>query len=140
MTAPGWYPNPDGTPTYRYWDGDRWTEHIGPQTPPGPIYGGYGPGGPMTMAMPVQAPVASNGLATAALVLGILGAVIEWGGVLTLLAGVLAIIFGAVGMSRAVRLGNLGKGRAVAGLVLGCIAVVAYLIWGLVSFGVLWLI
>lgn len=27
MTAPGWYPDPQGGPGRRYWDGTRWTEH-----------------------------------------------------------------------------------------------------------------
>lgn len=31
----GWYPNPDGSPSNRYWDGTTWTDHIGPpNTPP----------------------------------------------------------------------------------------------------------
>jgi hypothetical protein len=25
---PGWYPDPHGSPSSRYWDGDRWTEHL----------------------------------------------------------------------------------------------------------------
>ncbi len=89
---------------------------------------------------PVMPAVASNGLATAALVLGILGAVIEWAGILTFAAGVLAIVFGAIGISKAGQLGGLGKGRALAGLLLGCLAIIAYLFWGLVSFGIFWFI
>jgi hypothetical protein len=53
----------------------------------------------------------SNGQATAALVLGIVGMLVP-------LLGVLAIIFGAIGMSRANQ-GAPGKGLAIAGLVLG---------------------
>ena len=26
---PGWYPDPQGGPGRRYWDGARWTEHTG---------------------------------------------------------------------------------------------------------------
>lgn len=29
---PGWYPDPDGKPAERYWDGDKWTEQTRPQT------------------------------------------------------------------------------------------------------------
>jgi hypothetical protein len=32
VVVPGWHPNPDGTNSYRYWDGTRWTEHV--QAPP----------------------------------------------------------------------------------------------------------
>lgn len=27
---PGWYPDPEGNPASRYWDGDSWTDQIGP--------------------------------------------------------------------------------------------------------------
>lgn len=27
---PGWYPYPEGKPATRYWDGDSWTDQIGP--------------------------------------------------------------------------------------------------------------
>lgn len=26
----GWYPDPEGKPATRYWDGDAWTDQIGP--------------------------------------------------------------------------------------------------------------
>src|SRR5438067_6354314 len=26
--AAGWYPDPEGRAEQRYWDGDRWTEHV----------------------------------------------------------------------------------------------------------------
>jgi hypothetical protein len=133
VTDPGWYPNPDGTPTTRYWDGTQWTAHT-VIPPPGPYQQG-----PMVAGFPVAYPAPTNGIATASLVLGLLGAVIEWGGLLTLAAGVLAVIFGAVGIGRAGRT-NQGHGRAVAGLILGCIAIVAYIFWGAVTVGVLWLI
>ena len=34
--APGWYPDPAGAATYRWWDGDAWTEgtHAGPAAEP----------------------------------------------------------------------------------------------------------
>ncbi len=134
VAAPGWYPNPDRTQTLRYWDGERWTEHstlpaVG--TPPGAGQLAYGPA--------IQSPE-TNGMATAGLVLGILGAVIEWGGILTLTAGILAIVFGSIGIGRAGRLGGTGRGRAITGLILGCFSLVAYLFWGLVTFGFLWII
>lgn len=30
----GWYPDPAGAPTPRWWDGVRWTEHVGPAVRP----------------------------------------------------------------------------------------------------------
>ena len=29
----GWYPDPEGKPQSRYWDGDSWTEQVGPLLP-----------------------------------------------------------------------------------------------------------
>ena len=39
-SAPGWHPNPDGSPSSRYWDGEKWTDQTTPvpgssPTPPG---------------------------------------------------------------------------------------------------------
>ncbi len=28
---PGWYPDPDGKPTDRYWNGSEWTDNTRPQ-------------------------------------------------------------------------------------------------------------
>ena len=56
----------------------------------------------------------SNGAATAALILGILSLFCSF------FAGIPAIIFGAVGVSRASRVGT-GQGQAIAGLVLGLV-------------------
>jgi len=48
---PGWYPDPSGTPGNRWWDGQRWTEHVQQaqpapvqvqQAPPQPQPGQYG--------------------------------------------------------------------------------------------------
>ena len=65
-----------------------------------------------------------NGMGTAALVLGIIGLLI--GGCIL---GPLAIIFGAVGISKANQGVATNKGSAVSGLILG---IVGFLGWGLV--------
>jgi uncharacterized protein DUF4352 len=37
QTSPpeGWYPNPDGSDTFRHWNGQHWTD-VAPEEPPGP--------------------------------------------------------------------------------------------------------
>ena len=60
----------------------------------------------------------TNGLATASLVLGIVGIALFW--FLGFILSILAIVFGGVGISRA-DAGAPGKGVAIAGLVLGIV-------------------
>lgn len=68
----------------------------------------------------------SNGMATAALVLGIISICLFWAFGVGVVLGVLAIIFGVVGKKKASSLpGQFASGRAVAGLVTGIIGVVA---------------
>jgi hypothetical protein len=80
--------------------------------PPPP---GFSPSQPPIVYQVVQQPVGqpANGMAIASLVLGIIGVLIPF-------LGVLALIFGGVGMSKANQ-GASGKGMAIAGLVLGII-------------------
>jgi hypothetical protein len=35
----GWYPNPDGSGSYRYWDGAQWTNAVAAQPAPDPSTG-----------------------------------------------------------------------------------------------------
>jgi hypothetical protein len=114
----------------------------GPSAPPnsaGPSYGtGYGSGGPYGgypgysgypgsgygpgwHPMPA-AP--SNGMGVASLVLGIIGTVLFFTSVLAIILGVLAIIFGAIGRARASRGEAVNGGQALAGLILGVVAVI----------------
>jgi hypothetical protein len=105
-----------------------------PATPPqgfavAPAYGAV-PGYPV----PVGVPPRGNGMATTGGTLGIVGAALSLipliGIFIGLVMGVLAIIFGGVGMSRATNLGGAGKGMAVTGLVLGILTVIFKLIPG----------
>ena len=75
-----------------------------------PAYGGQQPG-------QLQS---GNGMAVAALVLGILALVLCWIPLLNWVLAVLAIIFGALGIGRGKRVGR-GGGMAIAGLVCGVI-------------------
>jgi hypothetical protein len=72
---------------------------------------------------PAAAPPSSNGLATASLVLGILGLVLFLVPVIGLILAVLAIVFGGAGISRA-NVGGGSRGQAIAGLVMGVVGVI----------------
>ncbi len=61
-----------------------------------------------------------NGLAVAGLVLGILAIVLCWVPVIDQIVAILGIIFGAIGIGTANRVGK-GKGMAVTGLITGII-------------------
>ncbi len=81
-------------------------------------------------AAPAPAPAATgertSGMAVAALIMGILG-FLFFG-----LLSILAIIFGAIGISQTNKDPRLkGKGMAVAGLVLGIIGIVGGVIWAI---------
>ncbi|TGA85261.1 hypothetical protein E4099_31020 [Streptomyces palmae] len=84
---------------------------------PGQPYGWQGPGH-----------LPSNGQGTAALVLGIVGAALFFTLVGGVVCGVLAIIFGLLGRGRANRGEATNGGQALAGVILGALAVVASLI------------
>jgi len=71
----------------------------------------------------------SNGFAVAALVLGILSLVMFFTIWLPFLLGVLAIVFGALGISRANRIGGKQKGLAIAGLVCGAVGMVLAIVF-----------
>jgi hypothetical protein len=83
-----------------------------------------------------QTPAPTNPLATTALILGICGVVLFWTVWLGIILGVLAIIFGGIGLSRA-KNGAPNKGMATAGLVLGIVSVVLGVVFiaAIFSFG-----
>lgn len=98
---------------------------------------GYGPGqghGPPRG----DGPPLSNGLATAGLVLGVVAIVLFWTVVFGLILGVLAVVFGAIGMKRASTLpGRHLRGRGLAGVITGVAAIVlsgGFLVLALVGF------
>jgi Domain of unknown function (DUF4190) len=79
-------------------------------------------------AMPSQTqtarPVSGGGMATAALVLGILALITSFTVIGGVLLGLLAVIFGIVGLRRANRGLAFGRGRAIAGIILGLLGIV----------------
>jgi hypothetical protein len=102
------------------------------QVPPDPTIPPT-PGQPAQVVYHVTQPVMSNGLAIAALVCGIVGLVLFWTVWVGLILGILAIVFGAVGRSRAA-LGAPNKSQATAGMWLGIAAVVVSILFiGLIT-------
>ncbi|MDI3405982.1 DUF4190 domain-containing protein [Streptomyces cavernicola] len=98
----------------------------GPPSPFGPPPGGQ-PMAPPPFPIPHQQP--QNGLGVTALVLGIIGAVLfftVWGGVIL---GVLALIFGLIGLSKARKGMATNKGVALTGTILGGVAIVLSIVW-----------
>lgn len=117
---------------------------LNPAPPPGappPAYGpppGYAPQGYYPV-QPYAVPAPSNGAAVAAMVLGIVGVVLCWIPFIDFVAaivGILAIVFGVVGSGRANRIGT-GKGMAIAGIVLGIIAVAITVLFVVLVYGAL---
>ena len=83
---------------------------------------------PQIVYQQVVQPVPANGLAVAGFVCGLIAAVLfwtVWGGVVL---GILGVIFGALGLSKANQ-GAPNKGLAMAGLILGAIAVVGSILF-----------
>jgi hypothetical protein len=132
----GWFPDPAARHAQRYFDGERWTEHVATTTgqmttdpiwlaapppvvdaPPGPpsFPTGYAAGPPPYPPMqPYLMPIRrTNELAIASLILGIV-----W---LCWVGSVLAVVFGhiAINQIKASQGMQEGRGMAIAGLVLG---------------------
>jgi len=106
---------------------------VPPPPPPGG-YGGYGPQGAPPGYVPAgygygyPAAPKTDGMAIAAMVLGIVSFVLCWAGILT---GVLAIVFGLVSLSRIKKAGGslTGRGMAIAGFVCGILAMAMWVLF-----------
>ena len=129
---PGWYADPLRRFELRYFNGTAWTADVSTGGdrfvdpmgleigPAGQPRGGGPPSGTVGVAN-------SNSPATAAMVLGIIAVAIAWLPFIVVVgaaAGVLAIVFGAVGLRRAGPSGA-GRSQATVGLVTGASALVA---------------
>jgi len=98
-TPAGWYPNPDGSATSRYWDGGAWTEQMMPNvTPPPPPPAGA----PTSPTVPLLPPTPTVPLPPAPVPAAAGSAKRKWviGGAIA--AG--ALVFGAIGSA-------IGAGR-----------------------------
>jgi hypothetical protein len=124
---PGYAPPPAQPPPFPY-------PPQGPGAyPPQP----FGAPQPYPAAYGYAAPQQGNGMAVAALVLGILSLILSWLLVVDFILAVLAIIFGAVGLSAAAKRGGAGRGMAIAGLILGALTIVLGIIFWIVVYGVI---
>lgn len=84
-----------------------------------PSHGRTDPAYPPALATHAVAP--ANGLGTAGMILGIVGAALSLVPVLGFILGLLATIFGGIGLTKASRGEATNKGMAITGLVLGII-------------------
>lgn len=66
---PGWYPDPEGKPRTRYWDGGSWTDQVGPAVPAMTSGGGL----PRLDVDPMGQPVSPYSRLAASLLCGFLG-------------------------------------------------------------------
>jgi hypothetical protein len=78
---------------------------------------------PMPSAPAATATEGSNGFAVASLVCGILAVVLFFTLWIPFVLGICAIVFGAIGISRANRMGGRQKGLAIAGIVCGVVGI-----------------
>ena len=126
---PGWYADPLRRFELRYFNGSAWTADVSNEgdrfvDPQGIEVGSSGPstsGGSVPTSTGDQA---TNSSATAAMVLGIVAITIAWLPfivVFGVIAAVLALAFGTVGVRRA-RPDGVGRSRAVVGLITGASA------------------
>ena len=133
--APGQSTPGFGAPTYAPPGGPAapggWAEAAVPPPPtapggPGAAPGGYGyPAYPQGYGWPGMPPTPQNGMGTAAMVLGILSCCLFClYGVVGLILGVLAVVFGVKGKRRADRGEATNRGQAQAGLITGIVGII----------------
>ncbi|MFJ7060362.1 DUF4190 domain-containing protein [Streptomyces griseobrunneus] len=116
------------------------TGHYGYPAPPAQPYGGY-PGYDPYGGQQPWGPQPSNGLGTAALVLGIISVVGFCMYGVNIILGILALIFGIIGLGRAKRGEATNRGMAIAGIITGSIGIVigsvllGFIIWAIANDG-----
>lgn len=122
----GQYPGPYPPP------GDHPGQDPYPAQDPYSAQGAYPPAGPGYGGSPYQR--RGSGMATAAMVLGIIGLVFCWTIVGGIVLGLLAVILGTIAYRRARRGEAEGQGRALAGVITGGLGVL--LAGGLIAIGI----
>lgn len=130
-TPPAWYPDPTGRFEYRYHNGVAWTADVSSGGVRAIDPAGTAPRGPAWSGATPTPPQRRDRLATACLVLGIVGICLAWVPVLFVAGGVcavLAIVLGVVAHRRRPRdtRGFIGAGLATG---VGALALVAVGVW-----------
>jgi hypothetical protein len=95
-----------------------------PPSYPPPPPGGYGYPPPGPGYPPPQAAVGTNGMAIASLVCSLFG----W---LCVIGPILGLIFGFMALGQIRQTGQRGRGMAIAGIVIGAIALVLFIVGGI---------
>ena len=95
--------------------------------PPYPPHGPYPY--PYPYPPPMMRPPQGNGLATAGMICGIVGLCLFFLWFLAGILGLLGIVFGAIGLSRAGKLGGRGKGLALTGIITGALAILLSIVF-----------
>jgi hypothetical protein len=103
----GWYPDPDGKPADRYWDGDAWTEQTRPATAPRP-------------AATVTRALAGPGYNVLAIIAFVSAFVVPL---------VLPIVLGYIALGQIKRTSEGGRGLALAAVILGWIFTVFFVLY-----------
>ncbi|SCD35339.1 protein of unknown function, partial [Streptomyces sp. Termitarium-T10T-6] len=98
--------------------------HYGYPAPPAQPYGGYPGYGAYGVGPAAWGPAPNNGLGTAAMVIGIISVVGFCLYGLSIILGILALIFGIIGLGRAKRGEATNRGMALAGVILGSVGIV----------------
>ncbi|WKN17678.1 DUF4190 domain-containing protein [Streptomyces sp. JUS-F4] len=98
--------------------------HYGYPAPPAQPYGGYPGYGAYSMGPAAWGPAPNNGLGTAAMVIGIISVVGFCMYGVNIILGILALIFGIIGLGRAKRGEATNRGMALAGVILGSVGIV----------------
>ncbi len=123
-TSPaGWFPDPNGRHEHRYFNGRAWTADVADAGQRAVDPFGAGPSPAAVRPPAPRSPQGGNGIATAALVCGLIAVVLAWMPFIVvagLVLAVLAIVFGIQGLRRATA-GGPGRGKALAGVVLGAV-------------------
>jgi hypothetical protein len=107
QVAAGWYPDPNGTPNQRWWDGTQWTNHYAP---------------PTAVAKPKLSGIALAGFICSTV--AALMATIPGGS--AIIPVIIGLILSHVSL-RETKHGRKGRGFSVAGIVIGWCALAVIL-------------